>query len=396
MPSASPLRAPPAPTAELSAEILTGLADLERIAAQWRRLEERASAPGFFQSYDWCTYVLRTRLIADIGASVSPSVVVVRRAGEPVLIWPLGITRTGGIELAQDLTEPFGQYSDALCAPDEDVNALLDVAWRALSRCRVDGLVLRKVRADAAIRPWLDQRARTIGAPFQAPAVTLSAFPTLAAYRATLTSKTRKNLRNYRNRLAREGDLQHEVVADRNARAALIEQCFFDRADWLEAGGLSSTAFSDPVFAEIVRGLQTGARGAPPALVMRLGLARADGSVDNISVQWGFEHRGRYYAFMAAKNPGYDAFSPGRLHLEDVVSACAARGIGTVDFLPPEMPYKSTWATESVDVSGFGLARTLKGRVGIDGWHGIVRPAVKRAFLATPPALRRMVMSAVR
>lgn len=371
-------------------EIVTDLAGLDRLAPDWQRLQTRAGGVTFFQSHAWCAFCIRRRQ-SRYPNSAEPAIVVVRDAGVPVLIWPLAVRHSGGVSLAHDLTEPFAQYSDALCDPQADIESLLDAAWAALTVRHIDGLVLRKVRTDAAIHHWLSRRAHLLGEPLQAPAVALSSFSDHAGYRRTLAAKTRKNLRNLRNRLAREGTLVHETITNPAARARLIEQCFLDRADWLEAGGLSSTAFADPSFTDIVRGL-AGDGAAPPVTVMRLALDRGGGSEpDTVSLHWGFDHGDRYYCFMAAKNPAFDAFSPGRLHLEDVVSACAGRGIATVDFLPPAMAYKSSQATGAVTVSAFGLPLTLRGRLTINGWHGYLRPAIKKAVLATPASIRRMI-----
>ena len=127
-------------------------------------------------------------------------------------------------------------------------------------------------------------------------------------------------------------------------------------------------------------------------MAMRLALDTPAAEID-LSVHWGFVHQNRYYAFMAAKNPSYDEFSPGRLHLEDVVGACAERGIATVDLLAPAMPYNSTWASTSVQVDSYGLALSARGRLMIDGWHGGLRPLLKAGLLSLPPVARRYALA---
>ena len=249
-------------------------------------------------------------------------------------------------------------------------------------------MLLRRVRADAAIRPWLSARARPVGATTAAPVVELSRFASFADYHGQLTTKTRKNLRNYRNRLTRLGRLSHQVITDTATRSDVIEQCFVRRADWLDASGLSSQAFTHPAFKALVAALARA--DGPEVLAMRLRLEPADRTPIDLSVQWGFLHHGRYYAFMAARNPEFDAFSAGRLHLEDVIAAAASRDIASVDFLAPDMPYKATWATASVPVQGFGLGLTARGHLSISGWHGTLRPMLKAAAMAIPSPVRRL------
>ena len=377
---------------ELSAETISTEAGLAALETDWRRLEARSTRAIFFQSFDWCSYIWRTHVQSQVGAKAELRIIVVRDEMSVVAIWPLVINSSTAGRFATDLSEPFGQYSDILVAPYSDLGWVMSTALAELGRGRVDGLVLRKVRADAGLGPWLGLHGSRLGGGEAAPAIELSAFETLDAYRQSLNSKTRKNLRNYRNRLARSGAISHAVIDEPQARAAVIERCFLGRRDWLDASGLSSSAFDDPLFASVVTGLARGERGAPEVIAMRLGIDGPERGEVDLSVHWGFIHQGRYYAFMAAKNPAFDACSPGRLHLEDVIAACAERGVETVDLLLPAMPYKLTWATTSVDVSSFGLALTARGRLYIRGWHGFLRPALKASMLALPPAVRRGAM----
>ena len=377
---------------KLSAETVTALSRLDTLEHEWRQLEQGTKAAIFFQSFDWCRYIWRTRIAHPGPGSPEPRVVVVRDADGVVAIWPLAIARSAGCRFAQDLGEPFGQYSDILLAAHADIDAVMRVALAEIGRWRVDGIVLRKVRADAGLAGWMKARASRLGAGELAPAVELSAFDSFDAYRRSLNAKTRKNLRNYRNRLSREGRIHHTVIDAEPDRSIMIQRCFLERSDWLETSGQSSTAFADPLFQSIVGGLARAERGAPAVIAMRLGLEQPGGTDADLSVHWGFVHQGRYYAFMAAKNPAFDDCSPGRLHLEDVVAACAERGVGTVDFLLPAMPYKQTWATTSVEVDGYGLPLTTRGRLLIRGWHGSLRPALKAALVALPPGVRKHAM----
>ena len=393
---AAPLDAAPATTFDrLHVETLTRLADAEALADDWLALERRQQRAAFFQSCGWCLYVWRTRENAADGDEFEPRLMVIRDGASVVAIWPLAVRGGAGGRVAQDLTEPFGQYSDILVRPGADSERVRIAAFAELERWRVDGLVLRKVRADSLLATWLAVGGVSIGAIEGAPQISLETTGGHDAYRRSLNAKTRKHLRNYRNRVSREGTLTHTLHDEPAAAGAIIQRCFDGRTGWLETSGLSSTAFADSAFADIVDGLAARARGAPPVVAMRLALASGDADSDDIdlSLHWGFEHAGRYYAFMASKNPAYDAFSPGRLHLEDVVAALDARGNGTIDLLVPALPYKLSFATETVKVSGYGVPFTLRGRLAIHCWHGRLRPAIKAVMLALPTGVRRKVMA---
>lgn len=397
----------------LSVETLSTASAFDAIADDWHALEADSAAPVFFQSFRWSHFIAQTRerlaASAEPGRTAfSPRVVVVRHGGRIVLIWPLAITRMFSARVAQDLTEPFGQYSDALLATDCDAFATLDAAWREITTWRVDALLLQRVRSDANIAGWLNARGHRVGEPREAPFVGLSTFPDFDAYHRSIRAKTRKNLRNYRNRLARTGALQHRLISDVGEIHDLTRLCLTWRSDWLSASGLSSAAFQHVAFERVIEGLASGSEDAPPLQLMMLALergpgdARANGTGASsqtlhdrpedriVAIQWGFRHGDRYYAFMSAKNPSFDAFSPGRLHLEDVIATCAAEGIATVDMLVPRMAYKDTWATGAATVDSFGLANSMRGRLIVDVWHNIARPALKSAALRLPPGLRRL------
>jgi CelD/BcsL family acetyltransferase involved in cellulose biosynthesis len=381
----------PAHSGMLTVQTIDDIAGLADIEAAWRALDATSSSPIFFQSFAWCSFIWRTRLRATKTSTIAPKVVVIRRGASIVAIWPLAVTSGLTGRYAHDLSEPFGQYSECLIAPGIDPAAVGDVALAELRRWAIDGLILRRVRDDAALRPWLEKVARTIGSSEAAPAVELSAFDGFDAYRRSLNSKTLKNLRNYRNRLSRLGALHHEVIDEQTARSEAMAHCFAGRTDWLQASGLTSTAFADPAFTHVVAGLAAGTDGAPEVMVMSLSLAsaEAEGCSADVSVQWGFVQNKRYYAFMSARNPIYDAYSPGRLHLEDVVAACAKRGLETVDLLVPAMPYKLGVSTTSVSVDGFAIALSVRGQLFVNGWHGAVRPVMKSTMLALPASVRR-------
>lgn len=379
-----------------SARSVSRLEDVAAIADAWRALEGTQQRAIFFQSFDWCHYVWRTR--AELGCSpgLEHRIIVVEDHEGIVCIWPLTVSSSLSGRFATDLGEPFGQYSDALIAPDCDAEAVLAAAAAEMTRWGIEGLVLRKVRTDSPLCAWLAANGITVGTPEQAPAIELAKAGGHEAYRRSVNAKTRKNLRNYRNRIGREGRVVHEVIAELPRRADVVEQCYGGRVDWLADSGLSSTAFADPAFGEIVTGLTHGRRGAPPVIAMRLGLVHSDPGrpADDLSLHWGFEHQGRYYAFMAWKNPAFDDFSPGRLHLEDVIAAAADRGIATVDLLLPAIPYKVSLSNVLIDVQAFTVPFSARGRLLAKGWHGVLRPRLKSALLAMPPSMRRLLLEA--
>src|SRR5690606_23283669 len=131
------------------------------------------------------------------------------------------------------------------------------------------------------------------------PFVDLEPFPTFKDYLAGVNAKTRKNMRNARNRLARGGALTHDVL-EGPAVKALVARAHAGRERWLAEQGLSSRAFRDGTFgafAERVAAPESGLR----VLAMSLAL---DGKP--LADQWGFLFNGRYYAYVATWDPDFE------------------------------------------------------------------------------------------
>ena len=366
--------------------------ELAAFEPAWRDLECGCGSSAVFQSFDWCNTVWRCQIEDGTGPRFEGRVLIIGNAHAPAAIWPLRV-RSGPLgRIAGDLTEPYGQYGDILLAPDADLEAVMTSAMSALRSLRIDALVLRKVRASSPLHAWLSPRAALAGEQMEAAAVGLSSFPDFDGYRRSLDAKTRKNLRNYRNRLQRMGTLENVLARGREELGATISECFERRASWLEAGGMSSSAFADPLFRKLVERLGRAEHGSLGLRAMRLSLTRPDGARSDLSLHWGFVHNAVYTAYMAAKNPELDAFSPGRLHLEDLLKACAAEGIHTVDFLAPQIPYKRSFATRTVEIETLALPLTLRGRLSVTGWHGTLRPALKSLAAKLPQGLRRLAL----
>jgi CelD/BcsL family acetyltransferase involved in cellulose biosynthesis len=361
-------------------------AEIEAIAGEWSELERRCARPIFFQSATWS--MLACRVFADLqGTSFAPLVLAVRRGPELVAVAPLRVVRRGPLRLAVDLTDPFGQYGDVLIADDADAETIVSeiiVALRATNR--VDALLMRRVRADSPVRSVLGRGGFEASAHDGAPFVDFRAFPTFESYHGTVNAKSRKNLRNLRNRLARVGAVTSRVFSVEEIDQA-IELSLAGRLRWLDEQGLTSTAFDDPAFRTFVeRVAELGRRGEIPLLAM--GLYCGDVPV---SLQWGFVHGGRYYAYVAARNPEFDAYSGGRLHLEDVVHTCHGRGIAVCDFLAPAVRYKLTWTDEVTPVVDVAFPFSIMGRVVLDVWNRRLRVTAKKYYSRLPASLRRVV-----
>jgi CelD/BcsL family acetyltransferase involved in cellulose biosynthesis len=371
----------PAFTADPCAvSVATDRREFDALATEWRALE--ASAPGalLFQSYDWCRAVWDHWL--RNARAFEPRIVVARQGGNLVGILPLQIVRRGPLRVATGFAEPFQQYSDAVLATDQDEHVAVALLTAALRLEGCDSLEFLKVRDDSALAGPLKANGAVQAGREGAPYVELSPFAEFADYHATVKAKTRKNIRNSRNRLTRSHRVEHRVHTRPEEVRALVARTHQGRERWLQELGLTSRAFREPTFPSFLDGLASERNGIE-VLAMSL---EADGQP--MADQWGMIFNGRYYAYAATWEPAYEEFSPGKLHLEDVIRACHARGISTADFLMPAVRYKLTWAETVMPVTDYALPCSWMGRIYSSFWIGALRPELKRLVMALPDAMR--------
>ena len=359
----------------------------DTMAHQWAGLETQVDGAVLFQGSGWA------RAIFDFEAArgnkdFDPVVVTLTDGQRLVAVLPLERIRSHSRTILTALGNAFSQYSDVLIAPGlEPRDAVARLLRTAISSAPCDMVSFLKVRSDSQLAKGMPANHVVTGTEQGAPYVALNDFADFAAYFQTIKPKTRKNMRNDRNRLERDGAVEHHVAATPEEALGVVERTLSGRANRLKDQGLSSRAFRDTTFMDFCTSLPN--RADVPILAMSL-LHKGE----PIAEQWGFVHKQRYYAFVASRDFGNSDESPGKLHLGEVINACADRGLLGADLMVPVMPYKLTWATEVVTVTDYALPVTPRGVLMINLWDKTLRPMLKRAVLNMPKGLRGLLMKA--
>lgn len=362
--------------------------DVEALAARWRELESTSNGEGLFQSLGWVRAIFEFETARN-NTHFDPVIAVLEDGQRLVAVLPLERVRTPARTVLAPLGHAYAQISDVLIAPDiapkEAVASLVALASKAAPS---DGVSLLKVREGSALALGMPDTHIRTGEELGAPYVALDGFADFAGYFATVRSKTRKNMRNARNRLEREGPVEHHVLTEPADQLALVERTLDGRADRLKEQGLTSRAFSDGGFVDFCRRLV----GRDDMTIMAFSLTH---NGRPLAEQWGFVQSGRYHAFVASRDFSNSDESPGKLHLAEILATCAARGIKGCDLGVPVMPYKLTFATDTIAVHDYALPVTPRGWLMIQLWDVLLRPSLKRLVLALPPGLRAGLMRAL-
>lgn len=379
--SASDWVAPAAtPAAGMSRiDIVADPSAFSAIVPAWRRLVEASDgAVSVFQTPEW----IEPAVARLSGMSTSAMrLAVISDANGTALIAPLEVAVVGGVRILKWLGDPMFEYGDVVARADVDASALFAAVVDRLRRDDAIDLVhLRKVRGDAAVASWLADAATPLPGAVRAP------FADLSADNPDCAHATKADRRK-RRRLAEYGDLAFSVHRGGEAAERLARQAIALKRQWLDARGLFSRTLSDDACVEAVAAAVRcpGSGACVSALTI-------DG--EPIAIEIGFASRRTYYSYLAAIEPRYARYSPGRLQMADTIAWCRRNGIDRVDLLGTEGAYKERVSNGSVAVGDFmaplTVAGALYGRLGL----GLLRPAAK-ALYGRAPVVARVALKRV-
>ncbi len=362
---------------DLDFELVRSLADLDALRDEWEQLFTRAAQPTqFFQTFHWnrtwCAHFLGDA--ATAGAE--PCILVGRRHGQTTLIWPLVVRQEFGMRIVKFMGEPVSQYGDILMEGVGDAQALnrLEAAWLHLcDSLAPDAFVLRKVRADSAIAPFLERLKSMIVERQTAPFADLSQVKDYEVFQSRFSKKFRRNCRRQLNRLKENGPITFEVHrGSANARrlaTAAIEM----KRRWLDDCGIVSTAMADDrtkTFFEAV------AETREPSSGCRVSAMNIGGKPAAIEV--GFLCKGHYFAHIGTFDLSIARLSPGTHQMAETVGHLIATGVDSYDLMAPATEYKKSWADGSIDVCDHVVAISLRGHIVTLVYWQRIRPWLKR------------------
>jgi CelD/BcsL family acetyltransferase involved in cellulose biosynthesis len=367
-------------------EIAATLAEVDALGPQWVHLDAQMTAPLFFQSFGWCRFLVQFHSQYQTPKRpFAPRIITLWHGPQLQAVWPLQLRQSRGHALLVDLGDPVNQYGGAVIARDADPAA---AAERLLAAARTianaDGLLLRKAHVGSSLAVALATIGLKAGEGEAAPFITLRGHANFEAFYKTLSSRTRRNVRQRRDKFEAAGKIEHHVCWGASEVMEALRLAMKLKQDWLDDNGLTSAAFSDPTFLPMVEALARGAATGVELIAMVLSI---DGQP--ASIHWGFVSNKRYYLFMTARNQAFDQHAPGKLHIDYALKDCFALGLEVYDLLAPAAPYKLDWTKRVDQIQDYAVPFTWRGRLVLDGWQRRLRPAAKRTFLRLPIALRQ-------
>lgn len=338
---------------------------IERLAAEWDALADRAGAPPFLRP-GWVAAWWRA-----FGKGTL-EILTVRQRGRVVGVLPL-YRRRGALRSTSNWHTPiFGSVTDHSDAGQELARALFSRGRRRASVAFVD---LHGPDLDAC-------RSAAEAAHYRVLVRTLQRSPYVEidrdweTYQAGLSRNLRSSLSRGLRRLEEEGRVALEV-ADRSERLdeLLAEGFRLEASGWKGSGGtaIASRPETRSFYGDV-------ARWAARRGWLRLVFLRVDGRA--VAFQYALEEGGVYYPLKGGYDPAFRRVSPMNLIIHMTLARAFSTGLARYELLGGAEPWKLRWTSSCRDSVLFhAFAPTVPGLL---DWGSLAygRPIAKRAHLA--------------
>ncbi|MFY8152359.1 MAG: GNAT family N-acetyltransferase, partial [Hyphomicrobiales bacterium] len=215
----------------------------------------------------------------------------------------------------------------------------------------------------------------------EAPSLDLSQATTADALFRRLSTDAYRDRKRLRRRAEEAGTVTFAVYEAGAELAAAARLALDWKRDWMRVRGLTSQAFSDDLWLEILlHEIETPATGAV-AGVLSIGGEPA-------AIELGFRERGRLLAYLGAFHPDREKLGVGRLAMEDMVRWCLDKGLTTYDLLPPGGPHKRQWTDTTVEVADRALPLSTLGTLYLKTYEQGLRPLLRALYGQIPAGLK--------
>lgn len=376
---------------DIDLQLVSDIAGFEALESEWNKLFDRAGkSHQLFQSYNWNWHWCQNYLIPKTKrTSLELSIVVGKKDGRVVMIWPLISDSSIGVKFVCWMGMPVSQYSDVLIEDDPRKLEWLNEGWRYIrTQMGVDIICLQKVRADAELSNLTRCLNLQPVLQTEAPYADLSKAGSHEVYEERFSARLRKNRRRQLRRLSEQGDVSIEFLTKGKAACEAVQQAIEMKCRWLQKQGLVSKAFADDRIEKFFANILTSSNRPTgcQVSVMKVGNEIA-------AIVIGIVCKGRHVTHISAYNidPQFIRSGAGALLIDATVRNCLDMDLNNFDMMAPGDPYKYEWSDASVKVSDYAVPLTPRGQA--YAAFGSCAYCAKAAFETAPQRLRRALLA---
>lgn len=327
---------------------------LEDAEAVWRELQVRGDYR-VFQDYDWVACWYR-----NLGrpAGVEPRIVTGSLGGEVQILFPLGISKAGGLRRLIWLGDGWNDYNAPVTGPAEmaDVLATTDLWTNVLKAAgAADLLEISKQAPEFANgRPNPAFLSESVQEDNSTHLLDLSGDPeTLRA--AIHSPRTWQNFDRKRRKLAKAGNLEFREETDPAERLLVIDAMLRNKSEELRAAG-KRDPFAEAGAQAFIRDVVTGFPG-----IARLFTLRLDGRP--IVTTLCLVERDALLLYQTTYDRAHGNASPGALLLHHIIFLAAREGYAVYDCLFGDDPYKLQICNRSLPLGRVLVPLNARGRI---------------------------------
>ena len=314
----------PTPRGNVAFELVRTYVGFEALEAEWNELFERCGkAHQIFQSFNWNWQWAKAFLDATAD-DIAPSPIAVltgRINGRLVSLWPMIVTRKGGLTELSWMGEPVSQYGDVLLdSTVADPLALLRAGWAHIClNLKPDLARLRKVRGDAAITPLLDTLSSLHTAELEAPYIDLTRAADFTAYEERFPNRARRNRRRQMRRLEEAGTITYKHLSEGIEASALAATAIDLKRQWLIDRGYVSPALADVRMARFMTEVASSNNHPTATRVSVL-----QSAAKPAAIQIGFTSKNTRVLHVIVYDKTFEKMAAGVLHLgtEQIMALC--------------------------------------------------------------------------
>jgi CelD/BcsL family acetyltransferase involved in cellulose biosynthesis len=376
---------------DTSWEIVTDEQRFLALEAESDRLWERTSDRRWSHSFTWFRTGWET---TGRPRRRRMHILVLRRDGEAVLIWPLALRRRWFCLEAIALGSESTEYAPILVVDGPEAAVNLRSAWAFLrARREADVVEIPFVREGSTAHVVFsnDPTPRNIET-HPAPYVEWDQFKTWDAYWGARSKKTRGEIGRLSRRFAELGEVTFELVEDHAEYLKLLDWSLRTKIDWMDRTGHENSFTRTPEYHAFLAALHERPTRQGRWVMFALKL---DGRI--VATKMGAADATRYEGFIDAVDPEFANYSTGSIILIKELEWARARGL-RLDFRIGSEAYKLKWSTNVCPTVKYRFAVTGRGVVflALERWIEQIRIAKDKVRTSIPKDVRGRIKAWMR
>ncbi|MFK8034222.1 MAG: GNAT family N-acetyltransferase [Hyphomicrobiales bacterium] len=379
---------------DVHVDIISELAGVEALEAEWRALEKKVSdGLSYFQGFDWCHRWIKSFVgNAKADEDTQLCLITIRRSDKISAIFPLvRVTKSFGVKTIRTLGEPLAQYANILI--DTDLMSIQEArtCWQDISKeLDADAIVLDRVLKGSQLAHVLDQKNISNEKEDLSLIMNLEGVESWDTFHAAFKKTVRRGRRRRFRKIEEEiGAIElHTHFGGTQEYKDAVNKALEYKMIWLKENGRNMASFSDERATPFLADLDGNREQIDGAIAY---VMTVDGKP--VAIELGFLQDKRYYCFLGAFDWDLRSFSLGKVQMEQSLKWAIENGITKIDFLGNYEAYQGDWSNTSTEVVSYGAATSLKGMAYANLWEQQLKPGLKKAFRRLPPSVRKGLMT---